>query len=456
MKMNKLSLLLPVFAISCSATLASCGPKKETPVDPEALASFKESAIDTLNEYSATNEYRQEEANIILSTIEETTNAIQNATNFLLIDALLNEAIETITSLKTDEEYVLEEIPTYENSVSTPLSRSYARQGYEPVYKDINFREPIQVSKPLQNEKPYYYVDDCIDVFNKGHEGYNWQIAQWSSNYDLIGNGEETSGYTVTEDPTNPLIHTITSKGKTIDNEFVPAKEVTINSRTGAFKLTSNCGVEYNNQPRVPKAWVHLLLQQSYPVEPIFHLNSKTSIFLESEFTIEKCVDRLDPGAERTGDHCAQVVFYLQIRNKNEQSEGYGQTIWFGLPIFDSRNEGKIAPEYIEMDPGTNTLIVSPSSTEIYGDNEGKIPSVGQKTHIKIDLLPYMKDAIVKAVNRGKMKNTNFDDLYIAHTNFGFEMPGCYDISVSYDSLGVFAKADPNYVFPEPEVVEEN
>jgi len=445
-KISKLMLALcAIFSISLSAGISGCSqknpdPSPVKPEDDEQLKAFKEQCYEILDNYVDRLLYRDEDLKTIDSIISEYKSKIQAATTIIEADNLVNEAIEKLDEVKTDEERRKEETPTYETSTSTATSRYYAKLGYTSIYNDINFREPILVSKTNQASKPYYYEDKLIDPYETGHETYQWEIAQWGSNYDLIEQEENPkSGYTLETSGKYNLEKIITSKGKTIGEKNVPAKQVYFDTATGAFNLKSNCSVEYDHPRESNEAWVHLLLQQNYAKDELKHISTKESIIMESEFTINSCIDHMGSQAD-PGKHAAQVVWYLKITNKNEESEGYNRGIWFGIPVWDNRSSGKSTPEYIAHDAGTNTLIVSPASSEVYKDRHGLTPVVGETTKISLDVVPVLREAFITARGRGYLAGTNWEDLYITHTNFGFEMPGTYDIDVSYNSIGLFAK----------------
>jgi len=444
--MSKLMIaVFAVFSISLTTGLTACGGKspEPTPVDPkedEQLKQFKAQCIEELNNHLDLLLYRDDDVVQIKSIIAEYTTKINNATTILEVDALFNEAVSKLDEVKTDEERRKEEIPTYETSTSTATSRYYSKLGYKPLYHDINYREPILVSKPIQDAPPYYYTDKLIDPYDTGHEQYEWEIAQWASKYNLISQeGDELSGHTVSTLGDYGLTKSISSKGKQIEGEEVLAKEVILDTATGAMQLKCNCSAEYDHPRTSNESWVHLLMQQNYDKDEIFHISSKESIIMESEFVVNECINHMG-SAYNSGLHAAQVVWYLKITNKNEESEGYNRGIWFGLGVWDNRSAGSTTPEYIAHDAGTNTLIVCPASSETYKNRRGLTPKVGESAKISVDVIPVLREAFIVAKERGYLPGSNWDDLYITHTNLGFEMPGTFDIDVSYKSIGVYVK----------------
>lgn len=52
-----------------------------------------------------------------------------------------------------------------------------------------------------------------------------------------------------------------------------------------------------------------------------------------------------------------------------------------------------------------------------------------------------VRQAYDLAIERGYLGEKKFEDLSIGGMNFGFEVPGTYNIGVEFESIGVFMKA---------------
>ena len=59
----------------------------------------------------------------------------------------------------------------------------------------------------------------------------------------------------------------------------------------------------------------------------------------------------------------------------------------------------------------------------------------------RIDVVDIAHQAYELALERGYLGETKFEDLAIGGMNFGFEVPGTYNIGVEFESIGIYTKA---------------
>ena len=368
---------------------------------------------------------------IIMSTLLLSCSNLSNETsNTSSFDLSSNDSTgETTTSSETSQP--LADIDDFN---TTPKASEYEQIGYKTLYQDLNFKNGFKVSKAFygSNESPHY--EEKINLYEKyEQEPPTWTIAQWSSNFDIM-----IDGYDLNQ-TNNGLVNEIVSNGKLVYGKEVPAKRVQVDSRDGSIYLESNCQVEYT-QPRVSSdPWVHLLLEQSFGNNgnELVFIKDLQSLYVEANYTIEKFEDIMGESAN-PGVHAAQLVWFITIQNRNVNSSGYGRYIWFGIPLWDNRSVGKQTAVYSAHDKGTDTLIYSMASSDYLKYNGGVIPNVNEKAKAKVDILNIVTNAFNNAKDKGYLANTNFEDLAIGGTNFGFEMPGTYNIGVKIDDLGVY------------------
>lgn len=438
-KTLNLLILLPALLSfsSCGAVTPEDVP--DTPVIEEDLEETKQTYKNALDGYVTLNDYREAEQEQIRQYIASAKAEIDAATTKAEISEIVQRYLTMINALKTDEDYRKEEIPTYDNCLSTEQIRQYAKEGYVPIYEDPTWRYPFTISNTKQvPDEPVYY-ENPLFLYEGKETQPKWEIAQWGSKYNIYGENEETDGYTLAHDETG-LVHTIESKGKIINNHFVPAKKLIFNTIEGSVYLELNGSVEYDHPRTSSEAWAHLLVQDSsYPIDDMYRISAHESIIAEAEITIDKFIDHMGSEAN-AGLHAAQIVWYLKIRNRNADSPGRGESIWFGLPIWDNRQVGKTYAAGSQYDVGTHTLITSPSSYDVYTSNRGIVPSVGQTAKITADVSELLKEAFMTAKTEGYLTNSMWNDLYIDHTNFGYEMPGTYDLGMTIHSINVFVK----------------
>lgn len=322
---------------------------------------------------------------------------------------------------------------------STEQTDIYKENGFEPLFVDTNFKKGFRVTKTFYNDGESPYHDNKkINFYNlyPSASSYNWTIAQWSSKYDLMSD----NGYTLSKDDTG-LINTITGKGKMVNNKFVPSKQMIFNSITGSIEMTVNSSIEYDAPRTSSDPWVHLLLENGTPTlkSKEICLKDYSQIIMEANYTVARCEDKMD-GKANPNVHAAQLVWYVTLQNRNKNSKEYGKYIWFGLNLFDNRSAGKTTTLYNQLDKGTGTGIYSPGSQTYLSSTDGKIPTVGQKAKAKLNLKSIAEEAFLAGKKQGYFESTTFDDIYIGGGNFGYEIPGTYDITTVFDSINIFAK----------------
>jgi len=429
--------------------LTACGnsvkPITPTPVDPdppivdpdpeEALKLKKQAAIYELENFVDFKLYREEQKNELNSIIETGKKVINACTTADDIDEILELYEGYIMEVKTDKQLKRE---AYDKCESTDLIDNYKKLGYSYLYQDPNYKKGYIVSKPTYGEGENPLHEEYLKTYSWNPYTPKWSIAQWTSRYDIMGNGEN-DGYTLTQD-IDGVINTYTSKGKIVNNKFVPGKVITANSKTGELYLECNTSVEYEKHRTGSEGWVHLLYGQDFE-DNLVRVCEQKSIIMEASFTINKCINHMG-SAYDTNKHCAQLCWYITIQNRagGYSNPDYGKYIWFGIQLWDNRTAGKVAGMYRAHDAGTDTLIYNPSTEGVYTDNAGKQPLVNQKATARIDIVSYVQEAFEYAKNNGYLGNTKFEDLYIGGTNFGYEVPGTFDIASTIHGINVFYK----------------
>lgn len=236
-----------------------------------------------------------------------------------------------------------------------------------------------------------------------------WQLAQWWSKYNLK-DGTESS----------------TDKRYTLKDA---SKAVSVDMSNYDLTLEVNAEHEFERfNESAPSAWPHLLIEQNLK-EPV-SIASAEKINAKLGFTIDKSDDKR--GADGRGFH-AQFSWFIYIVDKNPDSPGYGNFLWFGLNIFDSNNE--YAGPYASQDTagGAGNFIYS-LGAKTFLDSP---ITPGKPTEIEIDILPYVKEALEKAAERGFMIGTELNDCSITGTNIGWEVFDRWNVSVTIRDIGI-------------------
>lgn len=376
--------------------------------------------------------------NIIMSSSEITNS---NTTTSSSIDSTSSNTSNTSSNTSIDNSETSSSIqsPSINDYNSTPRQMEMEEEGYVGLFKDVNFKKGFRVTKCTygSGESPYHDNKkiNLYDIDNNPNS-FDWTIAQWSSKYDLMAD----YGYSHSQDETG-LIHTIQGSGKTLDGTFYPSKKLIFDSTNGEMYLECNTCIEYDTPRTGTEPWVHLLLEPSeFTVNNnLVKISEYNELLMECDYEVTKFEDFLGDKTN-TSVHAAQFVWYITLQNRNPESKGYGRYIWFGLNLFDNRSAGRKTNLYSAYDAGTGTGIYSPASDDYLILNSGYIPTINQRATARLNVIEYAKKAYDEGVKNGYFDDTTFDDLYVTGGNFGYEVPGTYNIGAKIYSMNIYAK----------------
>ncbi len=249
-----------------------------------------------------------------------------------------------------------------------------------------------------------------------------WTIGQWSGKSNLALDKQET----------------LLSDGS---YQYVAGgKKVVVNPQTGKLTLAIDATKEYDHPRQAGEGWVHNLIEQNFKQSK--NVGDVSHVYAKMKFTIDKC-DKKMTNAEFNGNlHNAQLLWYITITNMPEEtiydsttktwSRGKkGDYIWFGVPLWEA-NSLQIK-ESCSYDKGTSQFI--------YGlDNSWylNVPiEPGEECEFKFDILPYVKNALETCQQKGGMVNCTYDNLYVSYMNMGWEVPGTFDCSATFDYFDI-------------------
>ena len=328
--------------------------------------------------------------------------------------------------------------PTKTNATTTTSKASAASTTkavsnlkYMEVLKDPYFKSGFNV----RGLSPITDGESVRAVFNYGNNKLNpsWILGQWSSRYSFADN------------------NTLDKLGGGVYRYNNPNKTVTVNTSTGEIALKAFASKCYDAPRKEGESWMHLLLEQDFLSGNHQNLD-KYSVQLMKEFRVKMqvklsyFVDQMNGQAKR-GLHAAQYTMFLTISDRNpNNSSGYGDGIWFGVPVFDNRRE--VILPFAQEDAGqagaSGKFIYSLSNASYMNSNffvDGT--PVGKETNkwitIDVDVLPYIKEAFNMAKERGYLKQTNYNELYISGMNIGWELPGTYDVEMKMKNFSLLA-----------------
>ena len=273
-----------------------------------------------------------------------------------------------------------------------------------------------------------------LDYAGDKAEGDNiWRLAQWGCTKDIVGGTFERNGTVISYNDGGKFLQVDTSKTGTVKLGIKGSEEYTKDADGNVRERTD--GTEN---------WPHILIEQG--------INSDTGdckhLYMEVNYKVTKCeslVDRekypLNPDL-----NAAQFQWFITLTDMNPESVSYGQSMWFGFSMFDTRALGGTPNGLASYDGGkedsTGLFIYMLSLQSVADQQKGSVnvPTavVGKDVKVKVDILPYINQALKIARQNGAMKGASADNLAIGSTNIGWELPGNYDVEVDISYLNMY------------------
>ena len=262
-----------------------------------------------------------------------------------------------------------------------------------------------------------------------GHpeETPRWRLCAWCSRFSFA-------------DPTLNTVHNPAEGIYLFEN---PSKRVHVDTNQGMIGLDLMASKVYDRpRPDLDTPWAHLLIETDFTSmeNPATECRLCNLSSLQMSMQCRLVYFQGDRSVQDDEIHAAQFVFFLVIQNRNPKSEGYGEMIWFSIPVFDNRHE--MIERSIAYDAGTKALMVSvdPHSYLSETNNfwrDGRIAAGPDSpwVQVKADILAELKDAYQQARQRGYIPHTQFEDLYVGGMNTGWEIPGVYDARMDIKDL---------------------
>ena len=286
------------------------------------------------------------------------------------------------------------------------ISLRAAQKAHELI-QDPKFRCGVYLHEP-QPGKHVRYGELRIDTDKQPA----WALLQWSSRFSL--------------DPHAAM----KSSGGTLTCSNA-AKAIVLSSRRqdGDIVLAANTGNEYVAPGRkAGEPWVHLLVEQQF--EPPQSLGNLESVRFHVEARLLKS-ERTPGHLYDPGTHAAQFQIFFTVQNRNPKSAGYGDLVWFGIPIYDNRD--RFPKEFKQQDfGGTAKFIFTPDGRTFTAQTAHDAKWIT----IDKDLLPLMREALETAWGRGFLKESKtLSDYYIGGMNMGWELPGSFDVAMQVRKL---------------------
>lgn len=255
-----------------------------------------------------------------------------------------------------------------------------------------------------------------------------WDLAQWSSKFPLNATRVPRSAEGVL---------CFTNR----------AKRVCLGGRASAdadLALGVNASAEYGNRARKSpeEPWVHLLVQQDIAEPPSLTDLASCRFHVEARLKHSKLFRTDDYTPAR---HAAQFLIFLTIANRNPQSAGFGQYLWFGIPIYDDRH--RMSPSYQAQDFADTKMFIYTVAAEALSQTS---THDGQWVTFARDLLPLMRDGLEAGWKRGFLPGSReLADYRVTSICLGWEVPGIFDVEVQLRNLSLLAVSNKPAVVPK-------
>lgn len=212
------------------------------------------------------------------------------------------------------------------------------------------------------------------------------------------------------------------------------SKVVSVNPTTGSLYLELNASQEYKRPRKSGEQWSHLLINEGF--SKAVQMSEVDSVILNVDMEMKKFVDHMGSTA-LSGVHATQFLMYLVMKSNNTAEDG--GFFWFGIPFFDNRYPNGL-PESGMVDAGgagaTSKFIYGMPSRDYIEDGVLKL---NKKTHIEVDIAPYILSALLLAQSQGYFTKSTYKDLCFQSMNIGFEIPGTYDCGIELSNFTLTA-----------------
>ena len=281
--------------------------------------------------------------------------------------------------------------------------------GTAELLRDPSFRHGFVLLRPEPGRKV-----ECGTVRGPGAGEPAWHLAQWSSRHSFVA---------------TTAVSRADGGAVRVANA---GRELGFGGDDGILSLAVHASAEYGDRARARgEPWVHLLVEQ--PVATLPRLAGLASLRLH----VEARRGRADLVREAGYDprhHAAQFQIFLSIQNRERGSPGFGDYLWFGIPIYDNRT--RTHRTYAAPDTGTGKFIYTAASEHF---TRGSTHDDGWVT-FDGELLPLIREGLAAARAKGFLKESADEALFrVAALNMGWEVPGTFDVAMQVRRLSLAA-----------------
>lgn len=294
--------------------------------------------------------------------------------------------------------------------VAPVLSRA---DGFQ-LYVDSAMQQGVALLAP----KPVNGVGVKIDTlrFDRNSEPPLWRLCSWDFSTKLSGDNPAHTKYGITY----------------ADDSFLFARDA-----KGTFTMKVDASKVYEaHRTSSSQPWINFLVETDFGSLPVGKAQTVTFSY---SLRIMRCRNRMGTFYD-TSIHAAQCLGYLYVRNTNPTSSDYGKALWLGMGCFDNRGSGGLlANASTHWDVGTSTYIHQLAGKDVYGE----INFNDHRWHkAEVNVKAAIDDAIKSLHLKGFLTDSSVDDFSIQGMNFGWELPGTFDVTCQFRDFSLVADED--------------
>lgn len=335
---------------------------------------------------------------------------------------------------KTEQETATWDTQTEGTVITRP---QIADASVKELLGDLNFSQGFKVTL-FHSNSSNGQIAGTLDHGGDAASGDPvWTLAQWGCTHNM-------AEATFTRDGS---VLTYEDGGKKLSFDVTETGSVTLGIK-GSTEYTLDEDGNIRERTDATENWPHILIEQS-----IGHDISAEAehLYMEVEYRVTACESLVDREIypEDPELNAAQFQWFITLTDTDEASESYGQSMWFGFSMFDTRALGGTPSGLASYDGGkedsTGLFIYMPSLTQVAAnaeatDSEVTVPTaiIGENRKVKIDILPWLSQALKTARQYGALTGASVEHLRIGSTNIGWELPGNYDAEVVISYLNIY------------------
>lgn len=191
---------------------------------------------------------------------------------------------------------------------------------------------------------------------------------------------------------------------------------------------------EYGEKGREKtERWPHLLVAQRF--ESLPKLAELKAAHFRVTFRL-RYAKNCHKGDYDPRSHAAQFQIFFNVQNRNQESSGHGDYLYFGIPLYDSRRR---TPRTYRNCDRAKKFIYTPDGSAYTEESAHD----GAWISIDKDILPLMKEALQCAWEKGSLQGSmDIRDYCISGMNMGWEIPGTFDASMQVKGLSLRLRVD--------------